>query len=227
MNAVLRLVILSIAAIALGCSDGDTDESTGTPEYYSQFGQDRWVIEEVFPGVTDGYFVDIGSANGVLDSNSKALEDLGWTGICIDPFPTNMDGRSAQVFREVVYSTEGEIVEFRVAGGLGGIDKHIDRWKQFVEGSPTVQLRTTTIGRILTKAAAPPFIHYISLDTEGSEYEILSVFPFDEYKVGAFSIEHNLMAEKRQRIRTLLEDQGYRFVKNVQVDDLFISATPP
>ena len=37
---------------------------------------------------------------------------------------------------------------------------------------------------------APSFIHYVSIDTEGSELEILSVFPFDLHVVGAFSVEH-------------------------------------
>ncbi len=54
-------------------------------KYYSQIEtrQDQWLIEEVFPGKTDGVFLDIGAGNGVDMSNTYALEQLGWSGICV------------------------------------------------------------------------------------------------------------------------------------------------
>ncbi len=67
-------------------------ELLGAYPYHSQWGQDRWITERVFPGVKDGYFVDIGSGHGTKDSNTKVLEDLGWSGICVDPFPQNCAG---------------------------------------------------------------------------------------------------------------------------------------
>jgi hypothetical protein len=33
-------------------------------QYYSQFGQDKFIIENVFKKMTDGFFVDIGAAFG-------------------------------------------------------------------------------------------------------------------------------------------------------------------
>src|SRR5687767_9721047 len=64
----------------------------GRPTSYSQIGQDKWVLETVFPDVRDGFFLDVGSADGTVHSNSKALEQRGWRGVCVDPFPTNMQG---------------------------------------------------------------------------------------------------------------------------------------
>src|SRR5262245_3936727 len=77
-------------------------ETLGLLRFPSQIGQDRWVEEAVFPGVTNGYFLDVGSADGVVHSNTWALEQRGWSGICIDPFPSNMTGRRCQLFREAV-----------------------------------------------------------------------------------------------------------------------------
>jgi hypothetical protein len=68
-------------------------EKLGLATFYSQMGQDKWVSEAVFPGVKNGFFVDVGSGNGTFLSNTKALEQKGWTGICIDPFPRNMQDR--------------------------------------------------------------------------------------------------------------------------------------
>jgi hypothetical protein len=192
------------------------------PEFHGQFGQDRWIVCTVFPGVSNGYFVDIGSGDGVRSSNSKALEDLGWTGVAIDPFPTNWEGRTCRLFKEVVYGRKGEVVEFRVADTLGGIDKHIDAWRESVRSRPVVKLTTTTIGDILERAGAPSFLHYVSLDTEGSEYEILSAFPFAKYRVGAFTIEHNLEDPKRTKIRDLLAAHGYRCANPQEVEDWYL-----
>src|SRR5215469_11147946 len=65
-------------------------EKLGLAKFYSQDGQDKWVSEAVFPGVRDGFFVDVGSGPGHFRSNTEALEKKGWTGICIDAFPRDM-----------------------------------------------------------------------------------------------------------------------------------------
>jgi hypothetical protein len=91
------------------------------PTFYSQMGQDKWVSEAIFPGVRNGFFVDVGSGDGTFNSNTKALEQKGWTGICIDPFPINMSDRSCQIFREVVFSETGKSVKFWEGGFWGGI----------------------------------------------------------------------------------------------------------
>jgi hypothetical protein len=201
----------------------DLRETLRLQEFHSQIGQDKWILGVVFPGVTDGYFVDVGSWDAVVYSNSKALEDRGWTGICVDPFPANWRDRSCRLFREVAYSEPGEVVRFRAAGGLGGIDEHIDKWKKLVENEPVVEFTTTTLAELLQRGRAPRFIHYVSIDTEGSELEILQGFPFDVHEVGAFSIEHNFEEPKRSRIRELLEARGYRLARKQDVEDWFVA----
>ena len=201
----------------------DLKQALGLQDFYSQLGQDKWVTGIVFPGVRNGFFVDIGAWHAETDSNSKALEELGWEDVCIEPFPVDWEGRICQLFEEVVYSRSGEFVTFQTAGELGGIDEHIDTWRTTVEGYSTVELVTTTIADILDRAEAPAYIHYVSLDTEGSDFEILSAFPFQDYRVWAFSIEHNYEEPKRQQIRELLEEQGYEWVRNQLVDDWYVA----
>lgn len=200
----------------------------GWAKFYAQFGQDKWILGDVFSGVQDGYFVDIGAGDAEVLSNTRALEAAGWRGVCIDPFPTgDWAGRSARLFEEVVYKSAGEVIEFRMAGSHGGIDRHIDRWRDDVAAAEIVRMTTTTIGDVLARAGAPKFLHYVSLDVEGSEYEVLSGFPFDDYRVGAFTIEHNGEEEKRRRIRELLTEKGYRFVRAQVVEDWYVDGRSP
>jgi len=197
-------------------------ERLGYRTFHSQFGQDKWILGAMFAGVDDGYFVDIGAGDAVILSNTKALEDAGWSGVCVEPFPVgDWSRRRAKLFEEVVYATAGEEVEFRMAGSHGGIDPHIDRWKDDVEAAGVVRLKTTTIGDVLARADAPRYIHYLSLDVEGAEFEVLLGFPFDDYRVGAMTIEHNGEEAKRRRVRDLLEANGYRFIREHVVEDWY------
>ena len=199
-------------------------EAAGLSIFHSQIGQDKWVVYKVFPGVKDGYFVDVGSANGVNDSNSKVLEGLGWSGICIDPFPTNMASRTCRVFKEVVDRKAGRRVRFRASGYLGGIEEYLGKWKdaESVKQAQVVEFTTTTLADILERAKAPKFIHYVSIDIEGAELEALRAFPFSKHKVGAFTIEHNSEEPKRTQINALLESNGYWRVRATALDDFYI-----
>ena len=66
---------------------------------------------------------------------------------------------------------------------------------------------------------------YLSIDTEGSELDILSSFNFDKYRFRVITVEHN-WTENRQGISKLLFEKGYTQVfENVsQHDDWFVFA---
>jgi len=196
-------------------------EAIGGVTYPSEIGQDKWVIGRMFPGVTDGFFLDVGSGHGTIGSNTKALEELGWTGICVDPFPTHMEGRTCRMEKAVVSSTAGQVVKFHTHSGLGGIADTLGKWKAEAEKSPAVELTTTTLGELLAGAGAPSFIHFLSLDIEGAELEALKGIPFDQYRFGAMAIEHNDEEPKRSDLLKFLEERGYRRVHSYKQDDFY------
>jgi FkbM family methyltransferase len=201
-------------------------EILGLATFYSQMGQDKWVSETVFPGVKNGFFLDVGSGDGTFISNTKALEQKGWTGICIDPFPRNMQDRTCQIFKEVVFSEAGEQVKFWAADDWGGIiDETRPKDKMQKYTAPTVEFTTVTLGDILERAKAPRFIHYVSMDIEGGEINALKGFPFDKYQIGALSVEHNYQEPKRSEIKALMESHGYRRVHTSDRDDFYLPAT--
>ena len=200
------------------------DELRGLTEYSSEIGQDKWVLEKVFPDVTNGYFVDIGSGHGTIGSNSRTLETRGWTGVCIDPFPVHMEGRTCRVFEEVVFSRPGLVMAFHTAGGLGGVADTLGKWNETAARAPTLNVTTVTLDDVLARADAPQFIHFMSLDIEGAELEALRAFSFDRYRVGAWAIEHNREEPKRSQIVALLAQHGYLRVNEWRQDDFFVPA---
>ena len=197
-------------------------EALGLATYPSQIGQDKWITETVFPGVNDGVFLDVGSGDGYTNSNTYVLEQKGWTGICVDPLPTNVESRRCQMFREVVFSQAGRVMKFHAAGELAGIADTLDTWKPLAEKAPVLEFTTVTLGDILARAKAPRYIHYMSLDIEGAELEALKGLPFDTYAFGAMTIEHNYEGHKRNDIQAFLEPLGYRRVRTWRHDDFYI-----
>lgn len=200
-------------------------ETLGLAKFHSQIGQDKWVLEAVFPGVKNGFFLDVGSADGTINSNTKALEQKGWTGICIDPFPRNMQDRTCQMFKAVVFSQAGKLVKFRDAGDLGGIEDTLGTWEDVTRKAPTAEFTTVTLGDILERAKAPSFIHFVSLDIEGAELDALRGFPFDKYRIGALDVEHNYEETKRSEIQALMESHGYKRVHTWLQDDFYVNCT--
>ena len=241
--ALLILLVIGLASAAAGIKIGQyyqsnlwccgiesrarnvvlsTREAFGLAHYYGQIGQDKWVTQVMFPGIRDGYFVDVGSADGTHNSNTKALEQLGWRGICIDPFPKNMQDRTCQMFRDVVYHTTGEHVTFELpsgnSGDEGGSGAIVDR---AAPGARTMDFTTVSLADILDRAHAPAFINYISMDIEGAELEALRGFAWATHTVGAWTIEHNFAEPRRSEIRELLASHGYQRVHTWMQDDFY------
>jgi FkbM family methyltransferase len=189
---------------------------------YGQYQQDLWVALAEAHGKKDGYYVDVGSADGEFISNTFLLDQMGWKGVCIDPFPKNMARRTCQVFKQPVFSESGKKLRFRAAGDLGGIESDLGKFKNELADAPTVEVITATLDEILEKAKAPHWIDYLNIDVEGAEVDALRGLNLDRYEIGALTIEHNFEPEKRARIQQIMEAKGYVRVRSWEVDDYYV-----
>lgn len=199
----------------------------------AQLLQDLWVLHEL-GDKRDGYFVEFGGASGVSLSNTWMLEKhYGWTGILAEPNPefreSLLANRACQVSFDCVYKTTGDVVSFRCRsiGELSGVspvaadgaaEPQGDRDGYTVIGVPTI-----TLNDLLERHGAPRVIDYMSIDTEGSEFDILSAFDFDRWDVRLITVEHNFKPQ-REALFKLLSRHGYsrRFTALSQFDDWYV-----
>jgi FkbM family methyltransferase len=196
---------------------------------WSQLGQDLWVIRQ--SGFkTGGYFVEIGATDGIKLSNTYLLEKrYGWKGVCVEPDPVAFAdltrNRTAFCTTSCIWSESGETLDFILAKVNGAVvkvadrDHHAPKRKAFETMGQTIQVKTLSLNDLLAQAGAPAAIDYISIDTEGAEYEILSTFDFSRWKVALWTIEHNYTAQ-RERIYDLMTSHGYERLK-VKFDDWY------
>jgi FkbM family methyltransferase len=185
----------------------------------AQLNQDLWVIAET-RRKRRGFFVEIGAFDGILHSNTYLLEkELDWTGILVEPNPGWHDllrqRRSAALSTKAISSRRGTVdfVAVRNEPALSGLAAHAydDKHAARRGDAGVISVETTTVGDLLEEHAAPQHIDYVSIDTEGSEFEILSAFDFNRYRVDLISVEHNYTAQEADTER-LLNANGFQRV---------------
>ena len=197
---------------------------------YSQFGQDLKVLD-FYDKKENGYFVEIGSGDGVLESNTYLLEQkYSWSGICVEPVGYQFEKlklhRKCICVNKAVYDESVREVEFCEAENeirhLSGIKSHLLSNLNVINRSKIVKIEAVTLTRLLEENGAPDFIEYLSLDTEGSEFEILKCFDFNKFIFGYINVEHNFDEKKRWDIRNLLTYFNYKYVGENNVDDIYV-----
>jgi hypothetical protein len=196
-------------------------------QYYNATNNDRWIVEYIFPGKRNGYFLEAGAANGKEASSCYILEqELGWTGICVEPsdyfFDTLVINRPQSICERVCLSDRAGTVTYiegsdeTVSPYLSGIKSNLETVKyqgnEVVQKGSAVEKPAVTLGALLDKYNAPKVIDYAAFDIEGSELDVLSVFPFDRYTFLALSLECD--GSIREPITALLTAHGYRSSKN-------------
>ena len=89
--------------------------------------------------------------------------------------------------------------------------------------SNIIKVKSVSLIDLLKFHNAPKIIDYMSIDTEGSELDILQNFPFDNYKFNLISVEHNY-GPNREKLKELLNKNGYKpFLNNLSKwDDWFV-----
>ncbi len=195
----------------------------------SQIGQDLEVIK-YYKGKQNGYFVEIGASDGIKFSNTFLLEKkYNWKGICVEPIPKNYkllckNRPNSHCSDKAVYNISNLEVLFDIAQYdlLSGITNNIDCHKNVVDKNKTqIKVQTISLNDLLDNYNAPNFMDYLSLDTEGSELEILKTFNFEKYKFGLIDVEHNYIEPRRSEIRKLLTDNNYVYIRENKFDDCY------
>lgn len=200
-------------------------------ESKSQFGQDIFVLLQL-DFKENGFFVDFGATNGLDLSNTFVLEKfLGWSGILAEPakiWHHNLKlNRNSHIEEKCVWSKTGETLKFNESNiqELSTIldFSNVDMYKNVREKGKIYEVETISLIDLLVKYNAPAEIDYLSIDTEGSEYDILKNFDFKKYTFKVITCEHNFTPQ-RERIYKLLTENGYtRVFENLsEVDDWYI-----
>lgn len=205
-------------------------------EYKSQFGQDIFVLcQSKFK--KNGFFVEFGATDGVGLSNTYILEkEFGWSGILAEPakiwHKSLRENRNSTIDERCVWVESKKKLDFRETNfrELSTIESYssLDMHKNERKSGKIYQVETISLMDLLIEHNAPTEIDYLSIDTEGSEFEILQNFDFNRYNIKIITIEHNF-TKMREMIFELLISHGYKrvYTEISEVDDWYIKSDFP
>ena len=195
----------------------------------AQFFQDLWVLFELGEK-RGGYFVEFGASDGQLLSNTWLLEQQhDWTGILAEPNPVNhptLEPRRAVLDTRCVYASTGAHMEFHATDNsvLSTLAQFSDSDFHAAtrQARRSITVETVSLDDLLDQHHAPSIIDYLSIDTEGSEYDILAAYSFRR-RFRCISVEHNF-TPARATIDRLLRAKGYvqRFPYASQADSWYV-----
>ena len=205
--------------------------------YYSQVKQDEILDKEVFKGYKRGIFVEIGAWDGVCFSNTLFFEkERNWRGINIEPLPDKyadlVKNRPTAINLNIAVNDVEEETEFLAISGntgmLSGIRTNYDaRHLERIEKETTELKTTASTLRIQTRRIDSIFrednvrrVHYLSIDAEGSEMNIIRSIDFDFTYIDVIGFENNY-TDKTLPIITYLEGKGYTKLP-FKSDDVFM-----
>lgn len=165
-------------------------------------------------------FLEIGSC----DFNTlNYLSDKGWRGVIVEPikkYLNNLEQKPNVHYlnyavdsevgqRSMFLATEDTISE---DGDYAGMSSFY-QWEDAL--SNEVVVNTTTFDRILTMCDIT-HIDFLKIDTEGHDFELIKLFPFDRIQPQTIQAEvkyvRNLMGSGDDMIR-YIEDKGYHVIE--------------
>jgi hypothetical protein len=160
-------------------------------KFYSQFEEDKWIVDHLsFP--ENGFFIEIGcGADGILNSNTKYFEDIGWDGFLIEADPTAINlikqCRAAPVLNYSVSNINNVFIDF-----------YINRDKQLSgilrkEGKK-IHSKSMRLKDLLSSLGCQRHIDLLSIDTEGTEIDIID--SMDSIRPTIMIVEYNTMLIK-------------------------------
>jgi FkbM family methyltransferase len=175
------------------CRGGETGISSLIS--YAQNFEDV-MLARVFAGRNTGFYVDVGAADPVNLSVTKWFYDLGWSGLNIEPNKQLFDRLAADRPRDInldcgVGATASEAQFFEVdVGELSSFDSRV-RDNALLNGKPP-STRTVTVmplTDLLNLHCPDRTIHFLKIDVEGWEAEVLKGLDLKRYRPIVILIE--------------------------------------
>ena len=207
--------------------------------HYAQIFQDifaSFIVQNNFKKT----FLEFGATNGINLSNTYLLEkELGWSGILAEPDiqwheALRKNRPKTKIITQCIWKKSNEKLKFFSSsqGVLSTLEDFKFSDKETMPDNSNnrnisgknIIVETISLNDVVTKYFDGICPSYISIDTEGSEFEILNSFNFSKFKPVIFTVEHNF-TKLEQKIDELMVKNNYSriFRKLTSFDAWYVS----
>ena len=185
----------------------------GKKNIQSQLYQDvfaSFIIGDKF----DKTFLEFGATDGFELSNSYLLENsLAWKGLLSEPSPQwhedlRKNRKNTKIITKCIWKETGKKLDFFMSdfGELSTLNDFIESDIDSIpentverkKGGKIISVETISLNDVIKEYFNNKCPSYISIDTEGSEYEILNTFNLKKYRPVVLTIEHNYTKDESE-----------------------------
>lgn len=169
-------------------------------------------------------FLEFGATDGFELSNTHMLEKkLSWKGALSEPSPQwhkslKENRKNSKIITKCIWKNSGEKLDFFMSeiGTYSTLNDFIDNDiksmpannKLRKKNGKLITIETISLNDVMKEYFNNICPSYISIDTEGSEYEILKSFNLEIYRPKLFTIEHNF-TKNESKIDDFLISKNY------------------
>ena len=178
----------------------------------------------IVEGKFEKTFLEFGATDGVELSNTYMLENsLSWKGVLSEPSEQwhsalKKNRKNSKIITKCIWKESGKKLDFFMSdnGAYSTINYFIDSDKISMpknnelrkKKGKIISVETISLNRVINEYFNDNCPSYISIDTEGSELEILISFNLGKYRPKLFTIEHNY-TENESKIDEFLTSNSY------------------
>lgn len=170
------------------------------PEFKSQYGEDL-LLFDLFEGKTDGFFLEAGAFNGVDFSATYVFEQIGWSGLLVEPIPERAEEcRVNRPYSRVVHAALGSpgdpdtatlhFTQDQYGGMLSFVHSGGDHHNNMAASAiPRTQISVPQVTLDSILATAQTRIDLAILDVEANEVRVLAGFNLGLHRPRVLVIE--------------------------------------
>ena len=188
-------------------------------------------IQKYFDPEYVGVCIDIGAGVGTERSNTYYFEKNYWRCLCIEPNPSLYS--HMRMYRRLAMniacsSYDKKDVPFYIYDINEGnqeaisslvVDQRlVDSHKEMINRVEEIRVEVKKLDTILSRINLEK-IDFLSIDTEGTELEVLKGLDISRWRPKLFVLENNFNESK---FSEYLENFGYVFSKRIGVNDFFV-----
>ncbi|XP_066590391.1 uncharacterized protein [Prorops nasuta] len=201
------------------------------PEVEDQSMGQAAVIREILKDKRQGFFVECGAYDGETRSNTLFLERFyDWTGLLVEADPINFTKLLQKNRKAFISPTclsingRATVAPFLMARNIGRLHSPDNSTESFTN-SPDVAHTGVHLDvqcfplEAYLYALKVNTVHYLSLDIEGYEAEVLENIPFHLIDIQTLSVEHKHSEKGKGYMIDLMRKRGYKVYAYVERDD--------
>lgn len=191
------------------------------------------IIKSYFPTGYIGTSIDVGAMDGFHGNNSHMFELQGWDVLCVEPNP--IYAHQCKLIRKnvsdfAVGAKNENAIEFSVfdvgGGNLSAISglrtdqRLVDAHSHLITRQYTIKVSVRTLDYIIQNHFSHiDKIDFVSIDTEGTELDVLRGFDILRWMPTLFIIENNF---EEPEISQYLAEFGYVRDRRETINDFYI-----